>query len=191
MTDIPSFVLVGTSKATTYRFQVQQPLGGWALCTVNDSTGELSIQSDWENWAHRWNPVYLGAPSLTHFIAKGSCQYLADKLANTRPQRQQFDPKATVRAFRQRLALTRLGEGRDAGKLSARGAREIWNDLLELKDCDSPELFVERFFNIDGHGWVSEAPWEHLVYTESYIYQVLLQGILPALVAVCRAVPTA
>lgn len=187
MTDMPAFVLVGTSKATTYRFEVPSPLGGWALCTVNDSTGELSIQSDWENWAHRWNPAHLGAASLTAFIARGSNQYLADKLAKTRMQRQQFDPQATVRALRSRLALERLDAGRGDGKLSARQAREIWNDLWGLKDCDGPELFVERFFDIEGHGWVSDAPWEHLVWVETYAYQVLLKGILPALVAACRS----
>ena len=86
MREYPKLELTGTSVAVAFHFRVNKPLGGWAICTVNDRTGELVVQSDWGNWAHRWNTDHIGRPSLTHFIAERdpyhdhAGDYLAAKL---------------------------------------------------------------------------------------------------------------
>ncbi len=108
-----------TSGAVTYHLRpvADVPLGGWALATVNDATGELAIQSDWGNWSFRWNTDHIGCESLTHFIAgrftgDGDCDYLANKLTS-REDRERFDSHATVEYMQRDLAQKRLAWGRD------------------------------------------------------------------------------
>jgi hypothetical protein len=208
----PKLKLVSVSSAVTYRFEPapedkENRDFGWALCTVNDTTGELSIQSDWGNWSHRWsaNPNHLGAPTLTHFISnRSSAHYLANKLSRESGPRsgEEFDVDATIARFRRDLAERRLEEGRDGenrrkgyagspfdGKpLTCELAREIWDELGSLAECGrSADLFCERFFRIDGYAWVTEEPWERTIYSPTPAYKVLLGSILPALIEACRA----
>lgn len=100
------------TSARTYHFQSSDLLGGWALCTVNDMTGELLITSDCGNWTHIWNPKHLGRPSLTHFIAdRSSYDYLAGKLIGHQDC-WVLDADATITKWRRRLVEQRLREGR-------------------------------------------------------------------------------
>ncbi len=206
----PKLKLVSVSSAVTYRFEPEGREFGWALCTVNDATGELSIQSDWGNWSHRWNtnPSHLGAPTLTHFIAdREAWDYLAAKLLGRR-NCHEWDPAATVREFRKRLVESRLERGRSyarvpqclrspsylepihpAGRiLSRETAREMWDLLGDLEHaCDSRE-FLDRFMADDDLCfWVSERPFDELQERTSRDYEILAKSILPALISACAA----
>lgn len=64
--DVHEFKLTSvTTDAVTFRFK---PTGknanrdpwGWVIATINDTTGELNIQSDWGNYAYRWHIDHLG-----------------------------------------------------------------------------------------------------------------------------------
>jgi len=191
----PDLHLKGVAAtATTYSFVYPKGFG-WALCTINDATGELHILSDWGNWSHGWspNPKHLGQPTLTHFIGiRGDLFYLADKLTS-REERQRFDAHETVRSLRKMLAERRLEEGRryqafgDGGRpcLLEDNARDIWNDLGELDDVNEPNLFIERYFDTDAKDWITSEPWEHLEHEPTTGYMVLVHSILPALQAAC------
>jgi hypothetical protein len=102
--------------ATTYSFQTtKEGFRSWALCTVNDRTGELLITSDWGSWSHRWDarPDSLGAPSLTAFIGdRGDVDYLARKLQREGRAGRVFSAPTTARALRERLCERRLEDGR-------------------------------------------------------------------------------
>ncbi len=107
------FELTAVSTATTYTFRGER--GGWALCTVNDQTGELSIQSDWGSWSYRWHasPASLGAPSFTHFLGdRSDVDYLARKLQG-RNGGERFSPERTAKALCHLLAERRLEDGRE------------------------------------------------------------------------------
>lgn len=112
---IPKFVPTRISTAATYHFKIDPPDAfGWALCTVNDGTGELLITSDYGNWSHRWSadPNHLGHPTLTHFIGeRAGCDYLANKLSR-REDRELFDPNATVDHMQRVLCEKRREQGR-------------------------------------------------------------------------------
>ena len=184
---VPRLVQSGKSTAATYHFRCEPRGFGWAMGTINDETGELQIMSDWGNWSHRWSadPYHLGEPTLTHFIgskASHRCHYLADKLA--REGGHAFDAEATVNKMRGTLVVERRRERLPAGL-----ARDIWDGLGSLVECGrSSDLFIERFFCIDGASdWVTQEPWEELVFSPTTGYMVLLHGILPALVDACAA----
>lgn len=112
----PTLSLVSTQTAITYSFRAAPGQFGWASCTINDTTGELLITSDWGNWSHRWSPDprHLGAPSLTAFIGtRGDIDYLASKLqgGGLRAGRR-WSAEKTAIALRRRLCERRLEAGR-------------------------------------------------------------------------------
>ncbi len=191
------------TTATSYSFRREDGLhGDWAICTVNDATGELSIQSDFGNWSHRWgaNPKHLGAPNLTAFIAdRSSCHYLADKLSPSdgRQAARMFDGEATVAEFRGMLIERRREDGqwgsrpatpyRSRSWLDRDTARTLWDELGRL-DLDNADAFLRGYYEIeDATKFLTEEPYHHLASCPTPAYLVLLHGILPALVEACRA----
>ena len=72
-------------------------------------------------------------------------------------------------------------------KQIARSLFDALNDLCSSGDNDNAERFVEAFFKIDAHEFISEEPWEGaLQHRPAHRYMQLLHGILPALVNACR-----
>jgi len=211
---LPKLDLTSTSTATTYRFKADVRCG-WACCTVNDATSELSITSDWGNWAHRWNIQHLGSPSLTAFLSEGSFDYLADKLT-TREEREIFDADATLEACREQLREARRewknggettwslrnmrlrNEGRwwevDDDALDKEAANRLWDEDLprlcrdaESRSHGAGDAFVEGFFRLSGGKRVTEEPWNLIRHRPSGAYHILKDAILPALAAACAA----
>ena len=163
---LPTFVYRGESVARTYSFGCIPAGVGWALCTVNDSTGELSICSDWGSWSYRWHVAHLGTSgdrplTLTEFIAgrsSGAHEYLADKLTSEdRAKREAFSPEKTVASLREYIRQRRRDE--PDGKMDAAMARQLYDDLAEVltHDVQDTRDFAERVWDIDNHEQVFEA----------------------------------
>lgn len=195
----PKLALVQTlTCARTYHFQSTECLGGWALCTVNDTTGELLIVSDWGNWSHIWNPKHLGSPSLTDFIAsREGYDYLASKLLG-RDGAWVLDADATIAAWRKELCKRRLDQGREGAdnapyylarenRLDAALARDMWHDLGSLFEDEMHEaIFIEHAGQIEGFTrWISQEPWENTKHRYSHAYRLLVHFLLPALAKAC------
>lgn len=196
----PHLTLVETTtSARTYYFRSTESLGGWALCTVDDKTGQLMIMSDWGNWSHMWNPKHLGAPSLTHFIAdREGYDYFACKLLG-RDGAWVLDADATIKKWRKHLCEQRLAEGREGAdappyylprerRLDAHRAREIWDRLGSLFDDEQNEtIFIEHALHIEGFTrWITNEPWEETSHEYSHPYRLLNDFLLPALAVACR-----
>lgn len=177
-------VLASMSSAQTYLFLARDGHAGWASCTVSDATGEVSIQSDWGDGAHRWyTGSGLGAPSLTHFLAQchDDSDYLARKLLG-RDGMERFDPDATTQnLFRGIIAARRNGD------ISREQAREAWDalgyadDLAHMGRADAYVANVpDEVRNLLDVG-------EHAAYVASSEARAFKGWILPALTAACRA----
>lgn len=114
----PTLVLTSTTAAAvTYSFVTEgEEFKSWALCTVNDQTGELLITSNWGSWSHRWpaSPEALGAPTLTAFIGiRGDVDYLARKLQGGGRCGERLSEEKTAEALRRLLCQRRLAHGRE------------------------------------------------------------------------------
>lgn len=122
------------TMAEAYSFRFEDGWG-WVIFTVNDATGELSIQSDWGDWAHRWNIDALASPSLKHFLAdRADCDYIACKLVPS-DQQQIICPESSQKKMRQEILRQRREH--DIGDFAARGA---W-DAVDNVECDSFDRF--------------------------------------------------
>lgn len=118
MNNLSKLVLVSAKvAATTYTFETQSDgFKSWALCTVNDQTGELLITSDFGSWSHRWSasPSTLGHPTLTAFIGtRGDVDYIARKLQRDGRGGMRLSEDGTAKAFRRLLCARRLADGRE------------------------------------------------------------------------------
>ena len=177
----PAILETGRSTATAYHFKDDR--FGWAICTVNDTTGELAIQSDWTDaCGHRWNVNHLGGgATLTEFLAEdrgGYYDYLVNKLLPT-GRREQFSAERTVAAMRRRVI-----DARRAGDLTRDAARGLWDSFDELLGCDDageffrlvPEDYSAAFDDV--YEDVREEPTNDARALETFI--------LPALVDACR-----
>lgn len=204
---IPVLESTGTSIATTYHLRpvaadIAHAGFGWALCTINDATGELQIMSDWGEWSHRWHadPKSLGAPTLSHFIANRAYgftyngkfypdTYLADKLTSSddgKRKRRQFSPEATVKALRTQIVDARRTCTR--GKFTREVAREIWDELGAIESEDNEQEFHRRLFDIDDPSGqiISGDVYEEFQYEDTLGYRVLVDAIVPTLAKAAR-----
>lgn len=195
--------------ATTYQFNEGGRLGGWALCTINDATGELTITSDWGNWSYLWspNPHNMGAATLTHFLGvnrtsgtpRTDVDYFAMKLLGKKGAHR-FSADKTTAHFHKVICERRLasaqgmwGFGREARLFTKGIARNLWDELVSLANdfspyCDGAEtLYTERFLQIDNHELISEEPWEEMQHEMSPEWTILDETILPALAKACYA----
>lgn len=189
---LPHLAFVRATPAVTYSFRrADGRWGDWALCTVNDATGELNVQSDWGNWSYRWDIRSLGvAATLTEFLGDGSsAQYLADKLTsdhentNERPAKYEFDAALTVRELRRAA-----GESYRDRRIDKETCRRFCEELDELTDARTSDDFLQRYYEIAGWHKVDECPWDgSLQHQETRAYLYLRYRVLPQLIAACRA----
>jgi hypothetical protein len=151
---------VSESRPVSYSFRFDENWN-WAIFTINDVTGEFSIQSDWGNWSYRWNVSNLGGSALksprplTAFLAnRDSDSYVADKLFSP-DEKRRFDSEGTKKALRGHI----ISERRD-GSITSEQAREAWEavddadysterDLVDsVEEADDDNLFGEGSYDI-------------------------------------------
>jgi hypothetical protein len=166
------------STAQSYRFVFEKP-EAWFIATINDSTCELLITSDYGNYAHRW-PNAFGGRTLTEFLAsKGREQYDCDYIVNklrTSTRSKELDEVVDDAATRTEVA-GRIIKARREQELSMRSARSLWDDMESWigDDCNMEALSSELAEFLGGQ----HEAWGCIRHKPSGWYLVLRDELLP------------
>lgn len=165
MRSTPKLVLKSAkAAATTYSFETEgEGFKSWALCTVNDHTGEVLITSDWGSWSHRWpaSPEALGHATLTEFIGtRADVDYLARKLQKEGRNGMVFSAQKTAHELNRLLCARRLEHGRE--QLEYRLEPEDWGRQRDR--------YTEAGLPLFSHRSVPAPTWRDLTRTERLPY---------------------
>lgn len=140
---------------------------GWAIFTVNYTTGEFSIQSDWGNYSYRWNG--LSKESLIRF----SPEYIADKFSheNKGELERVFDGEKTeegvIEVVRDRMKGLDI-EDRKALGLDLRAVLVFSSDARDFMESIDRTEIARKFLN-----------YEDICTKHSERYRFLVQRLLP------------
>jgi hypothetical protein len=163
---VKPFTLTNVTTAVAYHFRTNIH-GGWAICTINDATCELNVQSDWGNWSYRWGGGKSGfgsvgegdaarARTLTEFIAdRDAAHYLADKLWGGGYGGRVFDAEETVKELRKLLCAKRLEDGRSHVEYYRDEEPE---DRVDV-GTDDPKRYVMPVYKVRPRGCYQDEEW--------------------------------
>ena len=169
-------------SAKVYRFVFKDC--GWVIFTICDDTGELSVQSDWGCWGHRWStdPKHIGHPTITDFLRdRASAHYVTNKLSYSMPADSRDIPCETATGDSMRR---RVIEARRKGEIDRDEARELWDDIQDTMNA----------YADGGHGHAYHSmsqklcdilgePWEYFETEEAPSLVILRERLLPFLFA--------
>lgn len=120
-------VVITSAVAYSFRFEGY----GWAIFTLNDATGELSLHSDWGTYGHRWDTNAMGQVggrlrTVTEFLSGCDGHYVTKKL-QLDTQAKELDPvvddEESLAAIRASIITSRRN-----GRIGRDRARELWED---------------------------------------------------------------
>ena len=174
-------------RADVYSLRWPSSYGNWAIFTVCDQTGELSIQSDWGNFSYRWNTGALGDKTLTEFLATVDAHYIADKLGyHNTDLAEVFDPDATLAEFRRAIReLRRLGR---IGAADARGAWDLSEEFCDQVDVDGIDA-VWHNADFDELFKVLPDSYELLCRKRPILWSIVKDELVPRLAQCLREPP--
>ena len=169
------------AKAYTFRWP---DYSSWAIFTINDHTGEFSIQSDWGGFFYRWNIDSLGGGrTLTEFLATCSGpDYVMNKLRYDRPDlKDEFDEEGTKKLWQKMLWERMDGTTFDKGDADEIG--ELMDKFFE--DCqDGTQHGADlALWTMDSklHEFFYEEPWQYIVQRAPWKVIICRDELLPRL----------
>jgi len=174
---------VVANTATTYYMKFKPT--GWAIFTVDNVYGSLSIISDWGNWSRLWSsdPKSLGAPDFNHFLSDAGIDYLAHKLI--KGEYQELDVEATLLNIKKETLRSRRNR-----EITQEMAEAIWEDLEAGDLFDENEIL--RVFT-ETQPYQDDAYFEYdtivncFEYGNTQEYKNLTELLLPALQTYLKA----
>lgn len=153
---------------------------GWAVLTIDEKTGVVSLCSDWGDYMHRWNPAHTGKKgpnAMKEFIAGASLGYLVDKFhyGKHESERYEFDGEATKESIKRTIIQSRI-----SGGISIVAARELWMELKHHIDLDSAEGFMQSIEGTDLDEFL-DCSYEYIETKSPPSLLFLMDELLPAL----------
>lgn len=162
---------VSVSTPVSYNFHFKPY--GWAIFTINDRTGEFSIQSDWGTYGYRWSTARgaIGNRTLTQFLLSCDTDYIVRKFSmeNRGELARQVCVQRTEEALKKHIC-----EARRSGDLKKDAAREHWDDVVSWSEHSfSMESCPDALYT-----FLSE-PWEYLEEDYPHRFYFLRDRLLP------------
>lgn len=177
--EISGEVVVTQPVSYSFRFKPY----GWAILTLNEATGEMTIQSDWGNYSHRWHIGHLGEPTLHDFFVKAGSDYLVNKFSyeNKTDLADVTDEEATLKGLIEHIDELVANETIEQGL-----ADELKEDVTSWKnnsfDCHVCPTDLEEFL---------DQPYEYIQMRRSGRYEFLVNHLLPIMKKHLRERPVA
>lgn len=173
-TDLPPLELKGPVSITApvaYSFRFNG-YASWAIFTINDYTGEFTINSDWGDWSYRWHTDSLGkGVLLTQFLLQCDADYIVHKFAKGRVSdlQDEVDPEETLKCIRKKIC-----EERGDQAIAARTARFLWLEAQSFVDdgCDLDNMDSDLYRFLD-------EPWDYIAHRKSHRYMFLVKRLIP------------
>jgi len=169
---------VDVKTARVYHFRWPGSGFGWAIFTICDETGELSIQSDWGDFHHRWNPEHTGAAKFSHFIAGwrddlteapvDRRHYIMDKFGYVRSKDTdcEFNPEDTRKELRRIIGEAHWESIQDASPTERALAKANTKEL-----CQQADEFVQCCQDMDVGYAIRDAGHELDVFFGGALYE--------------------
>jgi hypothetical protein len=156
-------------RPVAYSFRFKEM--GWAIFTLNDTTGEFSIQSDWGNYSYRWHVNALGEGYTLHsFLTKCDADYIANKFKRDGLLKDEIDIEATEKAFHDHICQERRARNIKT-KAEARG---LWLEVDEWAEAG----FVDMCFT-DSLSDFFDYHHDFIRHERSTRYKFLVTELLP------------
>ena len=105
--------------------RVDNSFGEWAVIRFEESSGHVSIVSDFGSWSYGWPPRHRGPVSLGRFLAVINIGYMGGKMLGA--DIDVPDPVATEKSVKETII-----EWRNDGSFTAEQAREEWDLADEI-----------------------------------------------------------
>jgi hypothetical protein len=175
---LPKLVKYYETTKRSFCFQFK---AGWAHFTVDDKTGEFSVQSDWGDYAYRWHVGAIGESSMYEFLANVDAHYIVDKLGYGEPRefRKEYQEDATRKALQREVCSQRR---RDC--ISKEDARVVY-DELDSMDCAAEAIYYEMPRYVSDLFKYTDI-YEFFVYEPSTRYRILVEQLIPLFQAKLR-----
>ncbi len=134
-TTISNKAIITKTQVECYKIRYEKQ-DYWADITIDsgDNSGRLSISSDYGNWAYYWGSC---GKSFKEFLISLNIHYCAGKFGCDR----YFDSEATIKLYKRQIL-----QERRIDCISQEEAREMFNEIKELDDCDDESYFIHKMF---------------------------------------------
>ena len=123
------------SKSTIQVYYLRGEYGYWADISldIGENSGRCSIASDWGSWSNYWGAC---GSSFKDFLTHLDIHYFAGKVGESH----WLDVDATILEWKREVL-----EYRRRDEITAEFARDIYDEIKELEDCDSALLVAESY----------------------------------------------
>lgn len=138
------YPLTKVEKTTTEKYFLKFSTG-WAIIYLDDSLGNISIESDWGSYSSMWGGK---KGEFKEFLTRMDDGYI---LRNLNKGASYFDVDESIKRIKKAIIKARLYSG-GRGKyseiyLDKEEARNCWSEVDDLRDSDTVNEFFRIFMN--------------------------------------------